>query len=95
MPEVTGSTLADDSPVTAQEVEKRSNDGCHSQMDTNMTDDKNKTGTPDRKLISLEEDYEVQAWSRKFGVTPSELKRAVTAVGNSAVKVEEYLKKGK
>ncbi len=58
-----------------------------------MSDDKSKTGEPDRSRINLSEDYEVQYWSEKFEVTPDELKAAVKAAGSpSADKVEEYLK---
>ena len=54
-------------------------------------DDKRKTGS-DRKLISLKEDYEVRDWTKALGTTPEKLKEAVSAVGNSADKVREYLK---
>jgi hypothetical protein len=55
-----------------------------------MSDDTKQTGL-DRKLISLEEDYEVRDWSKSLGCTPDELRAAVKAVGNSAEKVREYL----
>ncbi len=57
-----------------------------------MSDDKSKTGN-DRKLISLEEDYEVRDWTKSLGYTEEELRDAVKAVGNSADKVKEYLSK--
>ena len=60
-----------------------------------MADDKTKSGGQDRLRISLSEDYEVRDWSRKFGVTPDELRAAVKAVGNMAADVEEHLKKNK
>jgi hypothetical protein len=47
----------------------------------------------DRKLISLKEDYEVEYWTKKFGVTLVRLSGAVRAVGDSAKEVEVYLKK--
>jgi hypothetical protein len=56
-----------------------------------MSDDKSKT-VQDRKLISLNEDYEVRDWCKALGTTPEKLKAAVAAVGNSADKVREYLK---
>ncbi|MDN6888320.1 DUF3606 domain-containing protein [Variovorax sp. CAN2819] len=59
-----------------------------------MSDDTKKTGL-DRKLISLEEDYEVRDWTKSLGCTPAELREAVKAVGNSAEKVREYLAKQK
>ncbi len=58
-----------------------------------MSDNKKNTGNPDRQRISLEEDYEVQDWSKKFKTTPEELKSAVKKVGNNAKDVEEFLKK--
>jgi hypothetical protein len=60
-----------------------------------MADNKNNSGRPDRDRISLSEDYEVRDWSKKFGVSPEELKKAVKQVGSNARDVEAYLKKGK
>ena len=60
-----------------------------------MSDDKTKAGGQDRSRISLSEDYEVRDWSKKFGVTPDELKAAVKAVGNTASAVEQHLKSKK
>ncbi|WP_371436593.1 DUF3606 domain-containing protein [Polaromonas sp.] len=57
-----------------------------------MSDNTSKTGL-DRKLISLEEDYEVRDWSKSLGCTPDQLREAVKAVGNSADAVREYLGK--
>lgn len=59
-----------------------------------MSDDKAKTGH-DRKLINLNEPYEVRDWTQSLGVSEEELRRAVAAVGNSADKVREHLKSGK
>ena len=58
-------------------------------------DNKKITGSPDKDLINLHEAYEVRDWADKFGVTHVQLKAAVNAVGNSAKKVEAYLKKNK
>ncbi|MEJ8851835.1 DUF3606 domain-containing protein [Variovorax rhizosphaerae] len=55
-----------------------------------MSDDTTKTGQ-DRKLISLNEDYEVRDWSKTLGCTPEQLKAAVKAVGNSAEAVRKHL----
>lgn len=60
-----------------------------------MSDNKSNTGNPDRSLISTSEKYEMDYWSKKFNVSHDELKKAVQAVGNSADKVEEYLKGNK
>ena len=58
-----------------------------------MSDDPKKTGE-DRKLISLEQDHEVRSWTQSLGVTELQLRAAVAAVGHSADKVREYLRKG-
>ena len=56
-------------------------------------DDKTKTGHPDSDLINASEYYELEYWSKKFGVTPERLKSAIKAVGASAKAVEAYLQK--
>ena len=56
-----------------------------------MADDLTKSGGQDRKRINVQQDFEVRDWSKKFGVTADELKKAVAAVGNEASKVQEYL----
>jgi hypothetical protein len=56
-------------------------------------DNKQNIGSPDRDRINVNEDYELQHWSKKFGVSHDELKAAVKAVGTSAKDVEEYLNK--
>ena len=60
-----------------------------------MSDDKKNIGKPDRDRINTSEDYEVQDWSKKFGVSPEELKKAVKQVGSIAKDVEAYLKNRK
>jgi hypothetical protein len=37
-----------------------------------------------RKRINIHNDYELRYWSNKFGVTPSELRRAARAVVKKA-----------
>lgn len=56
-------------------------------------DNKQKVGSPDRDRINVSEDYELEDWSKKFGVTKEQLKSAVRAVGSSAKAVEKHLKK--
>jgi Protein of unknown function (DUF3606) len=56
-----------------------------------MSDDKSNRGNPDRDRISLDQDYEVNAWTKSLGVTKEKLAAAVHAVGNSAEKVKAYL----
>jgi hypothetical protein len=55
-----------------------------------MTDDKTKQGA-DRTRISLDEEYEVQYWTKELGVSREDLERAVASVGNSTDKVRELL----
>jgi len=59
-----------------------------------MPDDPKKTGQ-DRKLISLEQEYEVRDWCESLGCSREQLHQAVKAVGNSADAVRQYLKTGK
>lgn len=56
-----------------------------------MSDDKSKTGGQDRRRISLQEDYEVRDWARKFGVTEARLREAVAKVGDDADDVKREL----
>lgn len=58
-----------------------------------MSDDKTKASGQDRERINLNEDYEVRDWSRKFGVSPDELRAAVQAVGDRAAAVEAHLQR--
>jgi hypothetical protein len=55
-----------------------------------MPDDKKSTGQ-DRKLISLEQDYELRDWCKSLGCTEAQLRAAVKAVGNSAEAVRQHL----
>jgi Protein of unknown function (DUF3606) len=41
----------------------------------------------------VNEDYELRDWSKKFGVSPEELKRAVGQVGDRADAVRQHLGK--
>jgi Protein of unknown function (DUF3606) len=58
---------------------------------TAMSDDPKKRGSQDRSRINIHEDYEVQYWSKKFGVSPDQLKAAVKKVGNSVAAVQQEL----
>ena len=59
-----------------------------------MSDDKSKQGS-DRSRIALGEDYEVEYWTKKLGVSRKELEEAVKSVGHSADKVREHLQRGR
>ena len=57
-----------------------------------MADDKNLRAQQDSARIAMGEDYEVDYWTGKFGVSKERLQQAVDAVGNSADAVERHLK---
>jgi len=59
-----------------------------------MSDDTSKRGGQDRKRISVGQEHELRDWSRKFGVSPDEIKKAVAQVGDRAEDVERHLKGG-
>ena len=56
-----------------------------------MADDKAKTGQADRIRINVNEEYELNDWSAKFGVTRWEVKAAVRKVGPMARDVARAL----
>lgn len=58
-----------------------------------MSDDKRNTGSPDRDRINVNEDYELQYWTMRLGVSAEELRNAVKAVGPSAETVRKHLSK--
>ena len=45
-----------------------------------MFDDKSKS-VGERKRINVHDDYEIRFWSKKFGVSPNELRCAASKVG--------------
>ncbi len=56
-------------------------------------DNKDKVGAPDKDLINIHENYEVEYWAGKFNITPERLREAVKNAGTSAKAVREYLNK--
>ncbi len=50
-------------------------------------------GPRDASRIAMQEDYEVQYWTKKFGVSKAELQAAVDSVGHMAVDVQKKLGK--
>ena len=58
-----------------------------------MSHDKIKTAPQDASKINIHEDYEVRYWTKRFGVTPEQLREAVAKVGTSAAAVETELKR--
>jgi hypothetical protein len=47
----------------------------------------------DPKQINVHEDWELQYWSNKFGITKDQLRQAVQKVGTYADDVKNYLNK--
>lgn len=45
----------------------------------------------DRSLIDMDDPREINWWSKRFGCSEDQLRRAVLRVGNSAAKVEQLL----
>jgi hypothetical protein len=58
-----------------------------------LSDDKSKTGRPDRDRININEDYEVRDWAKKFGVSEDILRSAVKKAGPAASDVAKQLGK--
>ncbi len=56
-----------------------------------MGDDLTDRGAQDRSRINLEEDWEINYWTNELECTESELREAVSEVGNSADSVRRYL----
>ena len=58
-----------------------------------MSDDKQQRAPQDASRINMNEDYEVQYWTKKFGVSRNELQRAVDRADVSANAVAQALEK--
>jgi hypothetical protein len=58
-----------------------------------MADNLNERGSQERSRISLSQEHEVRYWTQALGVTSEQLAEAVWRVGNSSVRVREYLSK--
>jgi len=50
-----------------------------------MADDKSKRGPQDRSKVNLSEQYEVDYWTKKWGISEDQLKAAVKKAGGSSV----------
>lgn len=58
-----------------------------------MADNLNDRGPQDRSRVNVNEEWELQYWSKKFGVSAQQLRDAVKAVGTSADAVGKHLGK--
>lgn len=47
----------------------------------------------DKNAININDKYEIEYWSTKFGVSVEELLKAVEEVGNSSIKVKEHTRR--
>jgi len=55
--------------------------------------DRDEMRLTDRKWINLQEYYDVEYWSKKFGITPELLQLAVKNSGTTAAdEVEQYIR---
>jgi hypothetical protein len=58
-----------------------------------MADDKTKTRPQDAQRINIHEEYELEYWTKKFGITADKLRTVVAKVGVMAAAVEKELKR--
>jgi hypothetical protein len=58
-----------------------------------MSDNLNIRRPADASRVNIHETWEVEYWTKKFGVTKSQLQAAVAAVGTSASAVARHLGK--
>lgn len=56
-----------------------------------MADDLKQTGRQDDQRINLEQDHEVNYWSKELGVSREELRRAVEQTGPMVKNVRQHL----
>jgi Protein of unknown function (DUF3606) len=57
-----------------------------------MPDDPKIPGPPDSRRVNIHEEHELNYWTKEFGVSKKELKKAVMEVGTSAEAIKKYLK---
>jgi uncharacterized protein DUF3606 len=57
-----------------------------------MPDDKTKVGKPDRSRVSADQDYEVQQFAEKHGLSPQQVRDLIARYGNSREKLERAAK---
>ena len=57
-----------------------------------MPDDKTKVGEPDRSRVAVDQDYEVQQFAEKHGLSPQQVRDLIDRFGNSREKLEEAVR---
>ena len=60
-----------------------------------MPDDKSKKGKQDDSRININHDCELRDWSKRFRVTPQQIKEAIKAVAPMAEDVRRHLRSDK
>ncbi|WP_437205609.1 DUF3606 domain-containing protein [Planctomicrobium sp. SH664] len=58
-----------------------------------MADDKTKKGPQDAARVNINEAYEVEYWTKKFGVSADTLKSAVKSAGPMVKDLEAHFRK--
>lgn len=59
-----------------------------------IKDSESESYIPDRKVINMNEYYDVEYWSAKFGISPEQLKLAVKHTGSTLpAEIEAFLHK--
>jgi len=76
--------------VTARRVASRSRVTVRSRV---RGDDRTRRGPQDRSRINVHESWEVRYWSKRLGVSPTELRRAVKSAGPLVKNVRRELGK--
>lgn len=54
-----------------------------------MSDDKANRGEPDRSRVSGEEDYEVEYFAERHGITPDQARELIAKHGSDRAKLDE------
>jgi hypothetical protein len=58
-----------------------------------VADELSKKGPQDSSRVNVHEPHELRYWTKRFGVTEEQLKKAVAKVGTSVKSVESELKR--
>ncbi len=58
-----------------------------------MPDNTKQSGSPDSKRINVNEEHELQYWTKELGVTKNQLMEIVGRVGTSVEAVRKEIKK--
>ena len=56
-----------------------------------MPDNLSQRGGSDRDRINVNQEHELRYWAQRFGVSPEEIRNAVSAAGDRADRVQAHL----